>query len=302
LDQSLKGAVITLTDEIDPQVLARLLEQLNFLLSGINSWIEGDGLVTIDKYLGFGRSDWTTLVSLSDRALKVGSFHRRWYNLGQAFGWFDIKWDEFDPSRFRWLGLSGNDLPEQKPDYQRIVHAVHAMPDETIEQILVLRRLRDDAAKFEQLGEDRFFQEVIEINSESRDSIGEYRDSIDEGLRQAFHCIDIVDSQTTTPTSRKEKTKPSWDKEDSTLCYNNETIRKLQPKAKNVIRLLDAFQEQGWPDMIEDPFPGFQRVDRNPQRLSDTIKSLKKNLQMIDFHMYGDGRHVCWKVVGPKPS
>src|SRR5258707_788743 len=58
----LKGAVITLTEEIDPNILHALLEQLNFLLSGIKTWIDENGIAGTNKYLGFGRSEWSALV------------------------------------------------------------------------------------------------------------------------------------------------------------------------------------------------------------------------------------------------
>lgn len=89
--------------------------------------------------------------------------------------------------------------------------------------------------------------------------------------------------------------KPVWDGYHGRLFWGKEIIRKVHDplSATNIVAVLDAFQEQGWPERIVDPLPG----GRNPLRLQETIKTLNGKLiqKRIVFFGPGTGQHICWK-------
>lgn len=88
---------------------------------------------------------------------------------------------------------------------------------------------------------------------------------------------------------------PSWDRDRKSLLYDGQKVRQIRRlnQAKNVVPILDAFEEQGWPIRIDDPLPG----GRDPQRLRETVKSLNRNLQQIRFGADGSGEGVCWSKI-----
>lgn len=59
--------------------------------------------------------------------------------------------------------------------------------------------------------------------------------------------------------------------------------------------ILAAFQEEDWPERIDDPLPGHRGIDPK-RRLIDTIVCLNKGLthQLIRFHGDGTGTGVIW--------
>jgi hypothetical protein len=89
---------------------------------------------------------------------------------------------------------------------------------------------------------------------------------------------------------------PHWDREKSVLKLGDETIREIKrPKtAKNIVAILDAFQEEGWPYKVDDPLPG----GPNGVRLARAIRSLNDNLRQIKFHGDGSGEGISWDVDG----
>lgn len=84
--------------------------------------------------------------------------------------------------------------------------------------------------------------------------------------------------------------KPKWDAERGWLQYGETIVRRVNPKAANVRRLLDAFQEEDWPFKIYDPLP---RDD--PQRRHDTIRILNRGLRGIRFRGAGDNEQILWE-------
>ena len=64
------------------------------------------------------------------------------------------------------------------------------------------------------------------------------------------------------------------------------------------VLILAAFEEEGWPDRIDDPLPPLR--DINPKcRLHDTIKWLNRNqeIRLLQFSGDGKGQGVRWKIL-----
>jgi hypothetical protein len=70
-----------------------------------------------------------------------------------------------------------------------------------------------------------------------------------------------------------ERVVPHWDATQRELAVDGQVVKQYHVPARNQERVLAAFQEEGWPDRIDDPLPG--RPDHDPKRrLNDTIKKL----------------------------
>lgn len=79
-----------------------------------------------------------------------------------------------------------------------------------------------------------------------------------------------------------------WDHIRGELRCNDEVIRRVRVKiAKNLVCVLDAFQEDAWPDRIDSPLkPG-----TDPR---DAIKVLNRKLTQVRFHADGTGQGIKW--------
>jgi hypothetical protein len=88
--------------------------------------------------------------------------------------------------------------------------------------------------------------------------------------------------------------KPVWNKARSRLNCGNETLKVIRRlgNAPNVVRVLDSFEEQSWPERIDDPLPD----GPDGQRLNETIRSLNTGLRYIRFRADGTGRGIVWEL------
>jgi hypothetical protein len=93
---------------------------------------------------------------------------------------------------------------------------------------------------------------------------------------------------------------PAWDPAERKLYLGDRLLHEFKQRAPQQIRLLDAFQEQGWtPARIDDPLPwrrGGREEDRK-ERLRQTIKNLNRGLppDTIRFRGDGTGEGVIWE-------
>jgi hypothetical protein len=92
---------------------------------------------------------------------------------------------------------------------------------------------------------------------------------------------------------------PSWDAKRRELRLSRKLVKRFRVPAPNQEAILSAFQEEGWPNCIDDPLP--PKGDLSPQRrLHDTIKALnRKHRQrppLIHFLGNGTGKNVVWEL------
>ncbi|NLE37265.1 MAG: hypothetical protein GX621_04495 [Pirellulaceae bacterium] len=87
--------------------------------------------------------------------------------------------------------------------------------------------------------------------------------------------------------------KPTWNKDKGELTLGGHIVKKVRSVsvAKNVVRILDVFEEDGWPDRIDDPLD----PSKNQQRLHEAIKRLNDNLTHIHFKADGTGQGIVWE-------
>ncbi len=92
---------------------------------------------------------------------------------------------------------------------------------------------------------------------------------------------------------------PRWIKTSGELRFGDAVCRLYKAKAaSNVVRVLDAFEEEGWPPEVLDPLPN----GVNSKRLSETIRSLNKGLKVIRFRGKGTGQHYTWHKLSDSAS
>jgi hypothetical protein len=92
--------------------------------------------------------------------------------------------------------------------------------------------------------------------------------------------------------------RPQWDKEHRILRYDCRLIKQFKVPAPNQEIILAAFEEEEWPERIDDPLPLQAALDPK-RRLHDTINSLNRNQKnaLLRFLGDGSGEGICWKAL-----
>ena len=99
--------------------------------------------------------------------------------------------------------------------------------------------------------------------------------------------------------SRRLESVPFWDHENRQLWYANRMVREFHPSAFNLMLLLRAFQEDGWPPKIDDPLERSTSKDRSG-RLRKAIEGLNKAQRTLRFWADGTGESIRWEPRSPK--
>jgi hypothetical protein len=91
--------------------------------------------------------------------------------------------------------------------------------------------------------------------------------------------------------------KPCWDSRLRELSLDGIVIKRFRVPAHIQQLILSVFQEEGWPDYIDDPLPGDRDIDPH-QRLHDAIHRLNghQSPHMLRFRGNGDGTGVFWEL------
>ena len=89
---------------------------------------------------------------------------------------------------------------------------------------------------------------------------------------------------------------PNWDSNAGVLYFAGRIVKRFPRAARNQEIVLGVFEEEGWPQRIDDPLPPSGNVDPK-RRLHDTIKWLNRDreAQVLAFTGDGTGEGVRWK-------
>ncbi len=89
---------------------------------------------------------------------------------------------------------------------------------------------------------------------------------------------------------------PHWNADVRRLQFNAQLVKRFKWPAMNQEMVLCAFEEEGWPERIDDPLPP-KPAQNSKRRLADTIKCLnRKQIQeLIHFRGDGTGEGVIWE-------
>jgi hypothetical protein len=93
--------------------------------------------------------------------------------------------------------------------------------------------------------------------------------------------------------------KPRWDGAQRQLWYGERLVKWFRVPANCQETVLSAFEEDGWPDRIDDPLPPAVGLDRGA-RLHETIRRLntgQKNPSLL-FRRDGTALGATWHVLG----
>ena len=123
----------------------------------------------------------------------------------------------------------------------------------------------------------------------------------DVGIAWSLKTIDYGNKANSNdqPSRTSEKqVRPLWDAESRRLRVNGQIVKCFKWPASNQEAVLCAFQEEGWPERIDDPLPPQPEQD-SKRRLADTIKCLnrKQANELIHFRGDGTGEGVVWERV-----
>jgi hypothetical protein len=114
----------------------------------------------------------------------------------------------------------------------------------------------------------------------------------DAGYRRLLRAIG---EQVILPPSNASP-KLEWDKAICELRLNGKVVKRVRGvkvAKKNVVAVLDCFEEEEWPRRIHDPLPPSKALSK---RLHDTIASLNSDLVGLRFRTDGSGENVCWDL------
>jgi len=106
---------------------------------------------------------------------------------------------------------------------------------------------------------------------------------------------DVPKSDREVPPTKKSVL-PSWDSRTRILRMGEAVIKRFRVPAHNQELVLTVFEEEGWPNVIDDPLPQLAAVDPI-RRLQATIRSLNRNRIAPSLRFFGNGSGgvVCWE-------
>jgi hypothetical protein len=96
---------------------------------------------------------------------------------------------------------------------------------------------------------------------------------------------------------QRSNNRPCWDTRSQCLYFQAKLIKEFRQVAENQTVVLDAFEQSGWEEVIDNPLPTSPFVDRLEQ-LYETVKSLNRSMRRssIHFHTVRQGTAIRWRV------
>ncbi|HYV35471.1 MAG TPA: hypothetical protein VE988_07195 [Gemmataceae bacterium] len=89
---------------------------------------------------------------------------------------------------------------------------------------------------------------------------------------------------------------PRYDEQDRSFRWGVHELKRFRQRAGNQELLCRVFEEERWPDQLDDPLPPKQPGDRK-HRLRMTIQKLKLvRKALLHFQGEGSGDSVVWKT------
>lgn len=110
----------------------------------------------------------------------------------------------------------------------------------------------------------------------------------------------LVESVRPSDKFSPQRKRPRWDAVSRELLVADQVVKKFNRPAANQHCVLDVFEEDGWPGVIDDPLPPKPGVDQR-RRLRDTVYALNQNQvhRLLSFHCDGDGEQIRWSLDVP---
>jgi hypothetical protein len=98
------------------------------------------------------------------------------------------------------------------------------------------------------------------------------------------------------PSASNVRWKPVWNQGRRELSFHGAVVKRYRVPARNQQVILDAFEEEGWPERIDDPLPVRRDVDPRT-RLHDAINRLNRcqTNRLLRFRGNGAGTGISWE-------
>ncbi len=170
---------------------------------------------------------------------------------------------------------------------------------------LVCKRYLEHALEVTLMGDSgRFFRPAGELNYVKRSCFvltsegAAFARQLQPGIQQAVATR--LESDVTSTNTESTEARPRWDSELNELRMDQVLIKRFRWQAINQAMVLCAFEEEGWPERIDDPLPPQPGLDPK-RRLHDTIKCLNRGhkIPLIRFRGDGTGQGIIWELVDP---
>ena len=119
----------------------------------------------------------------------------------------------------------------------------------------------------------------------------------DAGAAYVLGCVGQGEEEAPAHERRES---PVWDEKRRELRVGQVVVKRFKQPAANQERVLQAFQEEGWPPRIDDPLPPEEEQEPK-RRLHRTISNLNRRQRgqiRVHFGGGGEGESVCWRLLG----
>lgn len=97
-------------------------------------------------------------------------------------------------------------------------------------------------------------------------------------------------------SAERDPEKPHWDKPARELRFRGAVVRKVPKlaRSRNIVRILDTFEDDGWPQEIDDPLTSGGSDERR-RRTVETLNKMMLKTWMW-FECNGDGTGFIWRA------
>jgi hypothetical protein len=224
-------------------------------------------------------SMWQELVFTCGRALAGDHPLRGVFDLRVAFGHFDRLVSRFyaDPEN------------EPVPEIRDLALRAASIPEAILARSPLLDSLARIVPDYDRIGKQDALLGYCKANRETWEESGLGSDSFLILRCTASAQVDLVErdlgripaedfeqpgERSDAPALEDAGGRPVWNKESLSLMFNDKVIRGVKFDAENLIKILDAFEEDGWETRIDNPIGG----PRARQRLKDAVDTLNKKI------------------------
>jgi hypothetical protein len=282
-------------DQLGPDLCPAVLPDMKELVQRFEAdwanwlccWSEGkryEGPFT-DADLGEGRDERERLCALAEEALVSSRELHALVQFGLALG--EEEYAAFVLMQDRWRVNDGSQAPEQGlPDLSRLVRSAERLSPRLLAALPEVRRLVTFGPRLADLGAAAFVDRVLGTHPAAvrgfipLQTVCEFFRILDERVRGRLQHVQD------DPAARK----PRWDANKKTLWYGSTVCVQYKKQARNQMRILAAFEEEGWPARIDDPL--------DPGTLRATIADLQEKLKACNAPIFiecdGTGGGLCW--------
>jgi len=108
-----------------------------------------------------------------------------------------------------------------------------------------------------------------------------------------------VAQATRRPThARRQSLRPQWNALRRELTLAGKLIKRFRQRPGIQEHILQTFEEEGWPDAIDDPLPGRAGKDAH-ERLHNAVQRLNRCQKeaFVRFERDGTGSRILWKLL-----